>query len=922
MTNHWSDLRNADAFMVCGCNCAENHPISWKWIQNARDKRGAKLVVVDPRFTRSASKADVFSFIRPGTDIVFFGGLINYAIEHNYIQWEYVQNYTNGPCLVVDGYGFDPVSGLFSGRQEGKTMGAAYDKGTWMIQYKDQEKKTGALRMPLIDVEDMVGFRGRPVGLGKAKHPRTGEEVDDPSACVVNRDHPLYSQSCFAKLEEHYSRYTPEMVEKVCGIPRAKFAELAEAYVKRTYLPCMSGNLMYAMGLTQHTIGVQNIRTFAVLQLLLGNTGLPGGGINALRGESNVQGSTDAALLYHIIPGYMPSPTSKEKDLETYNGASSPEKIGGWWVNRPKFMNSLLKCWWPRVAAEKGLPAAYDLLPKRDGAKDYSHIPLFEDMYQGIIKGCISWGQNPPVAGPNANLECAALDKLEWLAAIDLWDTEMMNFWQRPGADPKSIPTKVYSLPAASSIEKEGSVSNSGRVAQYRYKAVEPPGDAESDLWICDQLAQRLKALYEDDEKAPAREAITGLFWDYRRDGHGEVVVEDIDLELNGFTYPADVKGTDDFWEKAKKNTLLSFATLKDDGTTACCNWVYSGLYVKEGDALLETVAKAAGVDKATVTRNKLKWQYQADPNKIFPDQPGLQVYPYWAWCWPVNRRVIYNRCSADYNGEPWAMDKALVSWDGAKWVSNDVPDFIVGTAEAPNTPQATASGVDKGPFIMMDWKESQLGLLFTNKTNEGPFPEHYEPAESPVHNALSKQQNNPAVVLKYSSSDPEKGGDPEKYGLAEIGSKEYPYIGTTYRVTEHWQAGQMTRSLSWLGEAMPEMFVEISQALADEKGIRKGDLVEVSSLRGKVQGVAVVTPRLQPITVADGNGGSKEVHVVGMVWHFGFTGMFPGGREKGEFGKAAKRSYAANQVTPHVGDANTTIPEYKAFLVDVRKVS
>ncbi len=314
MTNHWSDLRNADAFMVCGCNCAENHPISWKWIQDARDKRGAKLVVVDPRFTRSAAKADAFSFIRPGTDIAFFGGLINYAIQNNYIQWEYVQNYTNGPLLVVDGFSFDSATGLFSGRQDGKTMGAAYDKSTWMVQYKDQAAKTGALRMPLIDVDDMTNFRGKP----------TGMENGDPSTCKVNREHPLYSQSAFAKLEEHYSRYTPAMVEKVCGIPQAKFKELAEAYVKQTYMPGKSGNLMYAMGLTQSTVGVEKIRTFAVLQLLLGNTGLPGGGINALRGESNVQGSTDAALLYHIIPGYMPCPTSKEKDLDTYNAASSP----------------------------------------------------------------------------------------------------------------------------------------------------------------------------------------------------------------------------------------------------------------------------------------------------------------------------------------------------------------------------------------------------------------------------------------------------------------------------------------------------------------------------------------------------------------------------------------------------------------------
>ena len=949
MTNHWADLRNADVFMVCGANPTENHPCAWKWVEKAREERGAKLIVVDPRFTRSASKADIFSFIRPGTDIAFFGGLINYAIQKNYIQWEYVQNYTNAPLLVVDGYSFDPATGKFSGYQEGKTMGAAYNKDTWMVQYKDQATKTGVLRMPLIDVEDMTNFRGKPTAW---------TTPGDPKTCPVNREHPLYSQSVFAKLEEHYSRYTPEMVEKVCGIPREKFIEIAEAYCGGTYKPEKSGNLMYAMGLTQSTVGVERIRAFSVLQLLLGNTGMPGGGINALRGESNVQGSTDFAVLYHIIPGYMPCPTSKEKDLDTYNSASSPEKIGGFWVNRPKFLASLLKCWWPKVVEEKGLAAAYDLLPKRDGAKDYSHIPLFEDMFQGVIKGLISWGQNPAVGGPNANLECAALDKLDWYVAIDLWDSETMNFWRRPGVEPRDIKTKVFALPAASSIEKSGSVTNSSRLSQFRWKAVEPPGEAESDLWIVDQLMTRLKALYEADSSAPNREAITGLFWDYTRvDEHGkkvsveewekmspeermktEIDVDDIAVEMGGFNYPEDVKGSEDFWKKARSGVLTTFANLKDNGKTACCNWIYGGIYASTaknddgtykdaGMKYLVNTAKLVSSEEAEKDefRYKGKWQFQFDPQNIYKDQPGLGLNPYWAYAWPVNRRIIYNRCSADYHGVPWAKDKALVSWNGEKWVNNDVPDFAAADAAtgAAVPPEDSASGVNKGPFLMMDWKESQLGLLFTNKTNEGPFPEHYEPVESPVKNPLNGAQNNPAAVLKYPSTDPEKGGDPDKYGFAEVGSNDYPYIGTTYRVTEHWQAGQMTRNLSWLGEAMPEMFVEISRELAKEKGIKQGDLVEVESKRGKVQGVAVVTSRLKPLTISDGNGGSKKVHVVGMVWHYGFTGLFPGGPERGEQGKiVAKRSYAANQLTPHVGDANTTIPEYKAFLVNLRKVS
>ncbi len=905
MTNHWSDLKNADAFMVCGANPAENHPCSWKWIEEARDKRDAKLIVVDPRFTRSAAKADYFSFIRPGTDIAFFGGLINYAITNNYIQWEYVQNYTNAPNVVDPSFSFDVKTGLFNGWDSEKK---AYKKAAdiWKLVYQDPNTPQ---RVALIEVTDMVNARGKPTGMTNG----------DPKTCRVRTEDPLYPQTVFAKLKEHYSRYTPEVIEKVCGIPKDKFIAIAEAYCS-TYKPEKSGTLLYAMGLTQHTVGVQNIRTFAMLQLLLGNTGMPGGGINALRGESNVQGSTDSGALYHILPGYLPTPDSVTlKSLDAYNEAYSKNKIGGFWVNRSKFLASLLVSYWGDYA-RKDLKRAFDLLPKRNGTKDYSHIPLFEDMYAGIIKGMICWGQNPPVGGPNANLEAKALENLDWLVAIDLWDTELMNFWRRPGANPKEIKTKVYALPAAASIEKSGSVTNSGRLAQFRWKAVEPPGEAESDLWIVDQLVQRLKKLYEADSGAPNREAITNLFWDYERDEHGEIDVDNIALELGGFTWPSDVKDTKDFWEKARKNVLLNFTELKDDGSTACINWIYSGMWAKEDDAGLKTINEKVGIPKDQIPRNKSKWQFQSDPQNIYKDQPPLSLHPLWAYAWPLNRRIIYNRCSADYNGVPWAKDKALVSWDGTKWVNNDVPDFSFRTKDPSGNfvqvpPAVSASGVDAGPFLMNIEKGNQVGLLFSNRTKEGPFPEHYEPRESPVKNLLNGAQWNPTIVSEYKSAKEQ----PELFGFAEVGDPEYPYVGTTYRVTEHWQAGQMTRNLTWLGEAMPAMFVEISKELAEEKGIKKGDLVEVYSKRGKVQGIAVVTPRLQRITIADGNGGTKKVDIVGMVWHFGYTGLFPGGPERG---KIPKISYAANQLTPHVGDANTTIPEYKAFLVNIRKVS
>lgn len=898
MTNHWVDLKNSDVHMVCGSNTSENHPIAWKWVENSRDNRGAKVIVVDPRFTRTASKADIFSFIRPGTDITFFGGLINYAIKKNYIQWEYVQNYTNAPFVVDPSFSFDSKTGYFNGwNAEKGAYGPAAE--IWKCVYIDPEK-TKPKRVALIEVENMAEARGKPVGL-KSQNGNWRVRAEDP----------LYSQTVFAKLAEHYSRYTPEMVEKVCGMPKERFIEIAETYCGITHHNDKSGNLLYAMGLTQSTVGSEKLRTFAVLQLLLGNTGLPGGGINALRGESNVQGSTDFGLLYHLLTGYLPIPDADTlNSLDAYNAAYSPDKIGGFWANRSKFIVSLLVDWWGDYA-QQDLRRAFDLLPKKEkAASDYSHIPLFETMYAGKIKGLISWGQNPPVGGPNANLETAAMDKLDWYAAVDLWDTEAMNFWRRPGVNPKDIKTKVWALPAASSMEKSGSVSNSGRVAQFRWKAVEPPGEAKSDLWIVDQLMQRLKALYKEDKGAPNREAITELFWDYERDQHGEIEVENIGLEMGGFTWPTNARNTKDFWERARKDVLLNFAALKDDGSTACSNWIYGGIWAKEDDPGIKYAVENLGMPRDKVPRYKAEWQFQAESNKIYPEEEPLGIFPLWGFAWPLNRRIIYNRCSADVKGEPWAKDKALVRWNGLGWVTNDVPDFGFKNPDGTFIPPDVSAA---GPFIMCTEKGAQVGRVFSAGMKEGPFPEHYEPRESPVKNQLNGLQNNPCIKASYPSAEQE----PDKYGFAEIGDKKYPYVAITYRVTEHWQAGQMTRNLTWLGEAMPEMFVEISQELAKKLGIKKGNLVEVESVRGKVRGVAIVTVRLKPLKIHE-NGSVKEIDVVGMPWHFGYTGLFPGGPERG---KIPKMSYAANQLTPHVGDANTTIPEYKAFLVNVRKV-
>ncbi len=916
--------------MIPGANPAENHPIAWHWVEEAREKRGAKVICTDPRFSRTAAKADVYAPLRPGSNIAFAGGLINYAIQNNYIQWEYVMNYTNAPFLAKGNYSFSPETGLYNGYvQDKRTYPADDRKSLWNIVYQDEANHTKPPRVPLVDVEDMANARGKPT---------SWTVPGDPKTCPVNRQHPQYPQTVFAKLEEHFSRYTPEMVEKVCGMPQGNFKAVAEAYLGGSYRPEKSATIMYAMGLAQFSLGVENIRCYNILQLLLGNIGVPGGGINAMRGESNVQASTDFGMLYHNIPGYIATPTDAQPTLASFNAAYAPDKISGYYTNRYKWMASLLKAWWPKVFKEKGAEAAYAMLPKLVKGKDYSWVPLFEDMYQGIIKGLMVIGMNSPVSGPNANMEDSALGKLDWMVVIDLWETEAMNFWRRPGGDPKKVKTKVYALPAACSLERTGSIVNSGRCYQYRWKAVEPPGDAKTDLWIVDALMTRLKKLYEADKKAPAREAITEAFWDYERDKDGLPDVDDIAVELSGFKYPEGAKDTADFWAKAREGVLTTFGDLKDDGSTACINWIYGGCYASiaknpdgtfkdSGLNYLVNVAKVLPEAEAVKQENrcKAKWQYQMDPNPISEKiygakKPGLGLYPYWGYAWPVNRRVIYNRCSADYAGRPWAEDKALVAWNGAAWVNNDVPDFIAADAvtKIPNTPADTASGVNKGPFIMVDWKDSQVGLLFTNKLAEGPFPEHYEPRESPVKNSFNGQQWCPAVKSEW----PSAVEHPKEYGFAEVADPKYPHICTSFHITEHWQGGTQTRSLSWLGEAMPDNFVEISQSLARKIGVKKGDVVEVSSVRGKMEAVAVVTSRLQPFRISDGNGGMKEVEVVATLFHYGFTGMFPGGPDRPGPGKVANKNYSCNQMTPHVTDASAGMPEFKAFLCNVKKVS
>jgi formate dehydrogenase major subunit len=809
--------------MIIGSNAAENHPISFRWITKAIEENGATLISVDPRFTRSSSKAHLYGRMRSGTDIALIGGMIKWVLDdmeahpQNY-NMTYVTEYTNAAFLI------DPefqtaaeLDGKFSGfvDDDGDGFGK-YDKTTWKWQ-------TDADGIPMRD-----------------------PTLQDPR-CV------------FQLLKAQFARYDVDTVVSITGIDPETFQQICQAYASTGQVG-KSGTIMYAMGTTQHTHGTQNIRSYAILQLLLGNVGVAGGGINALRGESNVQGSTDHCLLFHILPGYLSPPVATQTTLQDHldaklaSFATTDPRSASWWLNYPKYFVSLLKSWRGDNATPEN-EFGYQYLPKLNPGTNYSHIALFEAMGEGTIKGLFCWGQNPAVGGPNSFAERDALSKLEWLVSVDLWETETCAFWQAPNVDPAAIQTEVFALPAACSYEKEGSIINSGRWSQWRWKAVEPPGDAIPDFEIINELMLKVIELYET-EGGPVADAITTLRWKGWYDANplprgAESVVDLVSREINGWA-EADVLNEDGSVQYEEGQLVASFAHLKADGTTSSSNWLYTNSYT-EADG------------------NKQKSRDNTDYHPA-----GIGLFAKWAWCWPVNRRIIYNRASVDLDGNPWDEEDFVIRWTGAetKW-EGDVPDG----GWAPMNQDGT-----RLPFIM---KPEGYARIFGPGLAEGPFPEHYEPIESPIDNPMSGTQNNPAIRVWR----PEQIGD----------RNEFPVVCTTYRVTEHWQAGQMTRNLPWLAELMPQMFVEMSEEFAQELGVETGEPVTIESTRGKIQAVTIVTKRFKPFQIA-----GRTVHQIGLPWHWGFQGLCVGD--------------TANDLTPHVGDANTMIPEYKAFLVRVTK--
>ncbi|MEA2818944.1 MAG: formate dehydrogenase major subunit [Bradyrhizobium sp.] len=806
MTNSWTDIRNTDLVVIMGGNAAEAHPCGFKWVTEAKASRGAKLIVVDPRFTRSASVADFYAPIRQGTDIAFLLGVINFCIQNDKIQWDYTKAFTNASYIVKEGFGYQ--DGLFTGYDEAKRD---YNRSTWEYE------------------------------LGPDGFVTVDDSLENPR-CVWNL------------LKQHVSIYTPEMVSRICGTPKDKFLKVAQM-ISECSTPTKTMTSMYALGWTQHSKGSQNIRAMAMLQLILGNIGVRGGGMNALRGHSNIQGLTDIGLMSNLIPGYLTIPNEREPTLDTYMATRGFKPLRAnqmsYWQNYKKFFVSFQKSMWGAAAtAENNF--AYDWLPKLD-VPSYDVLRAFELMHEGKMNGYFCQGFNPLLSFPNRKKITAALSKLKFLVVMDPLQTETARFWQNHGehndVDTAKIQTEVIELPTTCFAEDTGSLVNSGRWLQWHWAGGTPPGEAKHDTWIMAQIYLRLKALYQK-EGGPVPEPIVNLDWSYK--DQNEPSPDELAKELNGAAVE-DIMDPNDPTKVvlAKGKQLPGFAAMRDDGTTNGACWIYSGSYTEAG--------------------NQMARRDTSDP-----DETG--AYPKWTWSWPANRRILYNRASADINGKAWDPTRKLIEWDGSKWAGYDVPD--IGPTMKPDV---------VGPFIMNP--EGSARLFTRGMMRDGPFPAHYEPFESPVANATApKVRGNPAArVFK---------GDLEQFGDA----KEFPYAATSYRLTEHFHF--WTKHVQVNASLQPEFFVEISEQLAEEKKIKSGSWVRVWSKRGSVKAKAVVTKRIVPL-ICDG----KPVHIVGIPLHWGFMG-------------AARKGFGPNSLTPYVGDANIETPEYKAFLVDIEPIA
>lgn len=876
-----------------GSNMAECHPVAFRWPMKAR-LNGAKLIHVDPRFTRTSANCDIHAPIRAGSDVAFLGGLVNHVINSE--RWnrdpffrEYVVNYTNASTLIDERFrDTEDMDGVFSGLMQYAEKPlwpyngfvGQYDPASW--QYAATTMGSGYEgKAPTLKAGEAKGKEpGTGQGGAGTKLPPFDDLVRSLKKPPPQKDPTLEHPRCvFQIVKRHYARYTPEMVERITGCPKEKFLAVAQALLENSGRERTSA-FAYAVAWTQHTYGVQMIGCCALLQLLLGNMGRPGGGIMALRGHAAIQGSTDVPTLYHSIHGYMSAPSALKKHETLVDYLTAETTPTSYWANMPKFMVSYLKSFYGDAAQPEN-EFGYQWHPKILG--DHSHIAMMAAMAEGRVKGMLCVGQNPATS-LNGKAQRQAMRKLEWLVVKDNWLTETATQWYHApeitngDVDVGDIQTEVFFFPATQIAEYDGSYTNTQRMLQWHFKAADPPGDCRTDTWFYYQLGLRLKKAYSETTQS-RDEGWKNTVWSYDREGDSADAARGEPDELKILREIAGFQTAD------PSRHLSGFGELKDDGSTTCASWIYCGCYPAPG-------------------RN-LTARREPDP----PGVPGSHLN--WGWAWPANRRVMYNRASADPAGKPWSERKRWVWWDptvanppdpktgkvtpAGKWVGYDVPDF--GATKAPTAkPKPDGIGLDAlagtDPFIMKGdgkgWLYVPSGLV------DGPLPTHYEPVESPVHNALyPKQQVSP--VYKHWA----RGKDYNQ--IATIGDSRFPHVITTFRLTEHYLAGAMSRWLPWLAELQPELFIEMGRALAEEKGIRNLDKVKISSPRGAIHAKALVTDRIGVMNV-DGH----RIHHVGMPWHWGWEGLSTGD--------------VVNDLTSWVGDPNVSIHEGKAFLCNVEK--
>jgi len=842
-TTFQQDLQNADVITIMGSNMAENHPVGFQWVLEARE-RGATVVHVDPRFTRTSAMATKHIGVRAGSDIAFLGGVVNFILQNERWFDEYVKRYTNARVLVDEEFqDTEELDGLFSGWDPEKKQ---YDTTTW--QYAGMKVHGAAGQRE-------EGFQG---SKGEQSHGAHGSKLHHGEP--PEEDWELQDPRCvFQILKRHYARYTPEFVADACGCSVEEFLWYCEE-VCRNSGPERTGAFCYAVGWTQHTVGVQLIRTAAIIQLLLGNIGRPGGGIMALRGHASIQGSTDIPTLYNILPGYLTMPhTEHYGGLERYIEQTTAPS--GWWGKADAYIVSLLKAWWGAGATEDN-DYCFEYLPRIDD--DNSNYWTVGQMLEGNVKGYIVAGENPAVGSANGKAQRLGLAKLDWLVVRDLVEIETAAFWyDSPEVEsgeltPEEIGTEVFFLPASSHLEKDGSFTNTQRLLQWHFRATEPKEDCRSELWFYYHLGRKIREKLKSSEAAedPKNRPILDLTWSYPTSGEIE--------EPSAEAVLAEINGYDD-----KGQALAAYKLLKADGSTSCGCWIYCGVY-------------ADGTNQAA--RKVPHWEQ---------DYTALQ----WAWAWPANRRLIYNRAAADPDGKPWSERKRYVWWDAEqeKWTGIDTPDFDP-EKQPDYVPPEDAEGPDAiagdHPFIM---QADGLGWIYVPQgLEDGPLPTHYEPHESPFDNPLYAQRANPRRQQNDLAEDPYNPVD------GEPGAELYPYVATTYRLTEHHTAGGMTRFTPYLAELQPQMFVEVHPDLARERGLEHGGWATVVTSRSAIEARVMVTDRVRPVRV-----GGRVCHQVGLPYHWGQRGLTTGG--------------AANDLAHMALDPNVHIQEVKAFTCDIR---